>query len=966
MSGTSGDCGSGSGSDSGASSSSSSSSNSSNSSVTGPQVYDKGKAKAPEIRRNDSNEDGLDTNGHSENNRPGLGSDGVDSNIDFGFDLRPDVISSNRSLSAAAGSSSSGSGSSSFHRRAPSINTQRQAFTQINQLQYNQNRLVLAGAIQQATDLLNDLQQMNRVWPIYYPREAVEGPSSESASTNTNDSASSTANMTVLNGGANSSTNGTVNGSSDNSTSSQKDSKHQEISENGTGRSQNGNSINSSDNQGPRLVVPSASRQLQVFKLDLKLGSGSGSQELLNSLEKNSVASLLDAKIVQTLKHLASLRERINDTASKVLVTGDLNSGKSTFCNALLRRRILPEDQQPCTNVFCEVRDCRENDGLEQVHAVLIDREYDRNDEATYEIHGLDSLDDLVYEFQKYSILKVYVDEKRPPHESLLRNGVVDISLIDAPGLNMSSFQTTRVFSRQEEIDLVVFVVSAENHFTLSANEFISSVANEKSFIFIVVNQFDKIKDRSRCMNRILGQVEKLSPQTHKDARDFVHFVSSRDVGTSSGGGGGDDGPDGDDGDGGNGRDDDLSPDFDRLEESLRNFVLEKRSLSKLAPAKTYLNNILQDIEILSEVNIKFTKSERDLRLHELDDMTPKFEHALSDSVKVTEKIDKDIEHCAEKLYEHTKKELNRVLMQTGQLPSVSYTSIFDAYNYANSIRAAIIQRIQDAVYDCEVHARKETAIVVNSIKSLGILHLGEQPAFLKIFKEDAMFTKGRHNLARSIQAELSVSDFITAAAPTWVSVITNPFNSLLTLGEKSKELTLSEISEPISQVGTVNNALTVASVIGGGQMILQSKWLNHALNAVRWVDFQLLKRLLVPALVVGSVCGVAYVISEVPNSVPRNVSRKIAREVVSLGYVEANAKRIAKESRKVLKYPSQDVRTGFQRLIENTAHQREACEKSAKEAQAGYEYFVKLHTDAAHQRALIDQCNLETHLEVD
>ena len=119
----------------------------------------------------------------------------------------------------------------------------------------------------------------------------------------------------------------------------------------------------------PRLMTPQIAREFSILKLDLKLGALSQT-ELVHSLEKHSIASLLDGKISQSIKHLLSLRDRIEDISSKVLVTGDLNAGKSTFCNGLLRRRVLPEDQQPCTSLFCEVLDARENGGVEEVHAI--------------------------------------------------------------------------------------------------------------------------------------------------------------------------------------------------------------------------------------------------------------------------------------------------------------------------------------------------------------------------------------------------------------------------------------------------------------------------------------------------------------------------------------------------------------------------------------------------------------------
>jgi mitofusin len=191
----------------------------------------------------------------------------------------------------------------------------------------------------------------------------------------------------------------------------------------------------------------------------------------ISTLESKSIANLLTDRLDQSLTHLKKLQARIADTASKVLVTGDLNSGKSTFVNALLKRDILPADQQPCTSIFCEVLDALKNDGLEQVHAIPNIEQYNRLDPSTYHIIEMRHLYKLITEdFENYKMLKVYTNDCRTTQESLLHNGVVDIALIDSPGLNTDSVKTTAVFARQEEIDVVVFVVSAENHFTLSVS----------------------------------------------------------------------------------------------------------------------------------------------------------------------------------------------------------------------------------------------------------------------------------------------------------------------------------------------------------------------------------------------------------------------------------------------------------------------------------------------------------------
>lgn len=797
------------------------------------------------------------------------------------------------------------------HRRSPSFASQQQAVSQISQLQYNDNRLALGRSIAAVLKILKELQVTNKQWPIYYP---------------------------------------TTPGTSENNVKEdEKDGDLDALERELDGEEQVEEEVG--DNvPTPRLVSPEISKDFNIFKLDLKLGSLS-SDDLVHSLEKSSVASLIEEKILRAIKHLNSLRERIDDTASKVLITGDLNSGKSTFCNALLRRRLLPTDQQPCTNVFCEIRDSRENEGVEEVHAVKMGKRYERSDQNTYETHQLKDLEDLVYEVEKYSILKVFVEDKRNIEHSLLRNGVVDISLIDAPGLNKDSYQTTQVFSRQEEIDLVVFVVSAENHFTLSAKEFIANAAHEKSLVFIVVNRFDHIKDKSRCMRRILDQVADLSPETHKDARDFVHFVSSGNVVDDLPGGEDDDGGGNDPGD-----DDDPppdpegdNPDFDQLEASLRHFVLEKRAISKLKPAKTYLDNILHDLEVLADVNQKMSKQERDRLLDELNSLTPKFEKAVNTSVKISDKIDQDIESLSDGVYNHTLSYLNNKLSEEPET-MLSYGNVLDAYNFAVEMRRTIINKIQEAVHECEKHARKETVKSIDAIKNLGIMHVGDKPVFHKVFKEEAMFSKRRDDLARSIVCELTFMDFIDLSLPQ--QFIPQLIPQSIYPEEKMEVATLS----------TVNNALTLASVVGGGQLIRHTEWIKHGFRAIGFVNYSMVKKLVVPVIIVASACGVAYIVSEIPNAVPKNLSKKINREVQAMGYVHSNADRISKECRKVLRYPAQDVRSGFQTDIEQQARQKEEFSKRAKEADEGFKYFSKLYKEAAHQRQVVSQCALELH----
>ncbi|KAJ2845298.1 mitofusin, partial [Coemansia erecta] len=324
-----------------------------------------------------------------------------------------------------------------------------------------------------------------------------------------------------------------------------------------------------------RLLDPS---DLSVLKLDLRLSYHSDS-DVMGSLEESSIARLFDERLMQCEMHIDKLIARVTDKSSKILVTGDLNAGKSTLVNALIRKDILPFDQQPCTMLFCEILDSSLNGGVEEVHAVPDIAAYDRNNSLTFAKITMSDLEDIVMEnSDHYQQLKIYTNDCHSDKQSLLHNGVVDVALIDSPGLNRDSLKTTQLFARQEEIDVVVFVVNAENHFTLSGQDFLLNAGKEKAHIFIVVNRFDAIRRKDRCERMILDQIRELSPLTYEERGELVHFVSAHEQladqqnGTSE------------------------ATSFANMERCLRSFTLEQRFKSKLAPAQRYAMNVLFDI----------------------------------------------------------------------------------------------------------------------------------------------------------------------------------------------------------------------------------------------------------------------------------------------------------------------------------------------------------------------------------
>lgn len=656
----------------------------------------------------------------------------------------------------------------------------------------------------------------------------------------------------------------------------------------------------------PRLVTPQIAQEFNVLKLDLKLGALSPS-ELVHSLEKSSIASLLDGKISQSVKHLMLLRDRIEDTSSKVLVTGDLNAGKSTFCNALLRKKVLPEDQQPCTSIFCEVLDARENSSIEEVHAIPLNSAgYNRNDGTTYDVYSLDQLEDIVVENDKYSQVKIYVEDVRAIDESLLRNGVVDIAIIDAPGLNLDSIKTTAVFARQEEIDVVVFVVSAENHFTLSAKEFIYAAAHEKAYIFIVVNRFDNIRDKARCQRLILEQVAQLSPRTHQDSKELVHFVSSNAVIE--------------------GKDGAKLKEFDNLEQSLRRFVLEKRARSKLAPAKTYLLNVLGDLETLAEVNKDATVAELEKLRGELSEIVPEFQKSVQARTEVSDNVEQTMDDTSNTVYKFSRKNISNTIAHIDDKAIVEYDGFLSAFTYAENTKQAMLQSIQNSVTTCEEYARNQTVGGITSIKALGIMHLGDEYVE-KVFRKELMFSRKKHQLSKSIKTEINFFDFF----------------------DFDKQ----------EKVAGMSMGLTVATV-AGGQLFGVSSWIDGLWKATSMLGPRTTRKLIVPALLVAGAAGAWFLITDIPNAVPRKLAKKIRKELEAMDYVHSNSERITKEVRKVLGFPAEELRGAFQRSIEKQGRTMEEKRKVEKESEVAVKYFGNLLREAHEHRTGVMKLDLE------
>ncbi|KNE73082.1 hypothetical protein AMAG_17236 [Allomyces macrogynus ATCC 38327] len=450
-------------------------------------------------------------------------------------------------------------------------------------------------------------------------------------------------------------------------------------------------------------------------------------------LPADALTSMLRNKLTEVRQHLVTLEGRVQDPTCRILVTGDLNSGKSSFVNALLRRNVVPVDQQPLTNVFVEVLDARHNTARgqrEEVHLVrdgatilsssqggddkskravqpAAQKRHPKHKAAAHvdeaDVYPLDQLAHLVADPNGYEMIKCFISEDPAATSTsvLVGNESVDVHMIDSPGLNRDVWQTMALFSQEKEIDVIVFVVSAPDHFTLSSREFLTKAGQEKAYIFVVINKFDSIRDKERCKRTILRQIQQLSPHTFEYRDKLVHFVSAeamlRDVQAAQRAGA-------------------VAvsetpriAEFLHVERALKEFTLEKRAVSKQSPVKRYIEHLLHDMELLLNFNVaKLNEKLTELR-GDLAAVQPREAELAERKLAVMRELNDAIARAADSsaaVVAAKIAKLPALLAERGE--AVEWPGLLHAHDYVRSLHRALVDVVGMELEACRQHALTE------------------------------------------------------------------------------------------------------------------------------------------------------------------------------------------------------------------------------------------------------------------
>lgn len=107
-------------------------------------------------------------------------------------------------------------------------------------------------------------------------------------------------------------------------------------------------------------------------------------------------------------------------------------------------------------------------------------------------------------------------------------------------------------------------------------------------------------------------------------------------------------------------------------------------------------------------------------------------------------------------------------------------------------------------------------------------------------------------------------------------------------------------------------------------------------------------------------VLATTYTLHTIPTTLPPRLARRISSTLSALDYTHTNASRISTETRKVLRYPAENLHAGLQRSVRELGQKREERVKVKRESEVARKYFGNLVRETGEGRGRVEDVDLE------
>lgn len=228
--------------------------------------------------------------------------------------------------------------------------------------------------------------------------------------------------------------------------------------------------------------------------------------EIAKKVDDDSAKETSNVPAATPTEEVSGALERLNRPTFNVLLVGCFSSGKSTFLNALIGEKLLPQSSRPCTGVLTFLKYAPEAE-----KKILI---YKKDVPAPEIIEGTDLKAELKKRVRISDDTQKEEATKATPYEKaevfypldLCKNGV---EIIDSVGLDDPESRDTITFNYATKADAIIYCVDSGHANSASDQRTIRELCKlgfEK--IFCIVTFYDRLVESSKSDGEPLEEVK--------------------------------------------------------------------------------------------------------------------------------------------------------------------------------------------------------------------------------------------------------------------------------------------------------------------------------------------------------------------------------------------------------------------------------------------------------------------------
>ena len=253
------------------------------------------------------------------------------------------------------------------------------------------------------------------------------------------------------------------------------------------------------------------------------------SAELTDFLDRTAEISR-ELNMLNSSERINSIKSRLGDDVFRLVIVGEFSRGKSTFVNALLRRKILPASKKPTTAIISKIiygdnPKFQLNYKLKNATQILSEDEFKK---LTAPKDPDESDRESVTEYIKAQKFLESIDHAEISYPlEFCKDGV---EVVDTPGTNdLDKARLNVTYGYLKRADAVILMLSATQPLTQSEINFLNDkiLGNTINDIFFVISHKDDLSDyESENVKKFITQNLKQNLPPNVNLKNRIFLVS--------------------------------------------------------------------------------------------------------------------------------------------------------------------------------------------------------------------------------------------------------------------------------------------------------------------------------------------------------------------------------------------------------------------------------------------------------